>query len=79
MSDKVLTHLAEMEAAAEAVLSDKQEIIDLDRKRNLNREAIRGITSASTPGASSKTWLAMGNCFFQLPTDKAKSMLVKGK
>ena len=81
MSDKVLTHLAEMEAAAEAILFDKQEIVDLDKKRNLNREAMRGISASdeAATSATSKTWLAMGNCFFQLPTEKAKGLLEKGE
>ena len=34
-------HLREIEEAAEEVLSDKQEIVDLDRKQCQNREAIR--------------------------------------
>ncbi len=74
MADKVLVHLADLEAAAEDVLTDKQEIIDLDRKRNQNREAIRAINSAN----EKKQYLAMGNCFFQLPTEKAKDLLQKG-
>ena len=34
----VLEHLREIEEAAEEVLSEKQEIVDLDRKRNQNRQ-----------------------------------------
>ena len=34
-------HLREIEEAAEEVLSDKQEIVDLDRKQCQNREAIQ--------------------------------------
>ena len=41
----VLEHLREIEEAAEEVLSEKQEIVDLDRKRNQNREAIRALRS----------------------------------
>lgn len=40
----VLEHLREIEEAAEEVLSEKQEIVDLDRKRNQNREAIRALS-----------------------------------
>ena len=38
-----MVHLREIEEAAEEVLSDKQEIVDLDRKRCQNREAIRAM------------------------------------
>ena len=41
---QVLEHLREIEEAAEEVLSDKQEIVDLDRKRCQNREAIRALS-----------------------------------
>ena len=68
-----MVHLREIEEAAEEVLSDKQEIVDLDRKRCQNREAIRATTTSS----SSSQWLAMGNCFFKLPQDKAKTLLQK--
>ena len=80
-------HLREIEEAAEEVLSDKQEIVDLDRKRCQNREAIRAMshlnhagaatTTTSSSSSSSSQWLAMGNCFFKLPKDKAKTLLQK--
>ena len=39
-SGRLLKHLREIEEAGEEVLSDKQEIVDLDRIRCQNREAI---------------------------------------
>ena len=72
-------HLREIEEAAEEVLSDKQEIVDLDRKRCQNREAIRAMDQHLNHASSSSQWLAMGNCFFKLPQDKAKTLLQKGK
>ena len=74
---RLLQHLCEIEEAAEEVLSDKQEIVDLDRKRCQNREALRALSHLNT-GTEEKCWLAMGNCFFQLPQDKAKNLLQKG-
>ena len=80
-----MVHLREIEEAAEEVLSDKQEIVDLDRKRCQNREAIRAMShlnhagATTTSSSSSSQWLAMGNCFFKLPQDKAKTLLQKGK
>ena len=55
-----------------------QEIVDLDRKRHRNREAIRAIDKACKShwaGDDSKTWLAMGNSFFRLPNKGAVEML----
>ena len=37
----LLSDLTEIEEAAEKILADKQHIIDLDKKRNQTREAIR--------------------------------------
>ena len=75
----VLEHLREIEEAAEEVLSEKQEIVDLDRKRNQNREAIRALSRKPQENSSNesndKAWLAMGNCFFELPKKKALNLL----
>eukprot|EP00090_Calanus_glacialis_P020366 TRINITY_DN3134_c0_g1_i1.p1 TRINITY_DN3134_c0_g1~~TRINITY_DN3134_c0_g1_i1.p1 ORF type:complete len:149 (-),score=68.42 TRINITY_DN3134_c0_g1_i1:19-465(-) len=74
----LLAALAEIELAAEEVLASKQEIIDLDRKRNSNREAIRALEKAAKShykGVESKSWLAMGNSFFRLPNRSAVDML----
>ena len=72
--EQLMVHLREIEEAAEEVLSDKQEIVDLDRKRCQNREAIRAMshlnhagaaTTTTSSSSSSSQWLAMGNCFFK--------------
>ena len=39
-NQKTLLYLKEIEDAADLVLTNKQEIVDLDRKRNSNREAL---------------------------------------
>ena len=76
----VLKLLTDIEKTAEDILSKKQEIIDLDRKRNSNREAIRALEKegkAHYKGDDSKCWLAMGNSFFRLPNRNAVNMLKK--
>ena len=40
-SDKVMATIVAAEEIAEEVLADRQQIVDLDRKRNQTREAIR--------------------------------------
>ena len=75
-----LSLLTEIEKNAEDILSKKQEIVDLDRKRNSNREAIRSLEKEAKShykGDDSKCWLAMGNSFFRLPNKNAVNMLKK--
>ncbi|XP_029006549.1 p53 and DNA damage-regulated protein 1 isoform X2 [Betta splendens] len=42
-SQRVLMYLTEIEEAAEDVLTAKQQIVDLDSKRNRNREALNAL------------------------------------
>ena len=75
---RVLLHLRELEEAAENVLADKQEVIDLDRKRNSNREALAALDKVSKShwkGDDSGTWVTMNNCFIQLKTGTAKKLI----
>jgi len=75
---QLLISVQEVEECAEDVLSTKQEIVDLDRKRNANREAIRALEKKEKEhykGSESKSWLAMGNTFFKLPTGRAMEMM----
>ncbi len=39
--ETVMKYMVEVEAAAEDILSDRQQIIDLDRRRQKTREALR--------------------------------------
>ena len=80
MNSDVLELLTDLERCAEEILSSKQEIVDLDRKRNSNREAIRALEKEAKThykGSDSKCWLAMGNSFFRLPNRNAVSLLKK--
>ena len=58
-------------------MSARQEVVDLDRKRNSNREAIRALEKMAKEHykEASKAWLAMGNSFFRLPNKGAMDML----
>ncbi|KAM9248820.1 p53 and DNA damage-regulated protein 1 isoform 2-T2 [Dugong dugon] len=42
-AQRVLRYLVEVEELAEEVLSNKRQIVDLDTKRNQNREALRAL------------------------------------
>ncbi|KAJ6655872.1 hypothetical protein lerEdw1_004642 [Lerista edwardsae] len=69
----VLGYLAEVEALAEEVMGSRQQIVDLDHKRNQNREALRAL--GKEPGASEKVMVCFGSMFVQLPKTKTKDML----
>ncbi|XP_031156063.1 p53 and DNA damage-regulated protein 1 isoform X2 [Sander lucioperca] len=43
VSQRVLENLTEVEEAAEDVLTTKQQIVDLDTRRNRNREALNAL------------------------------------
>uniref|UniRef100_A0A8C8VLG9 P53 and DNA damage regulated 1 n=1 Tax=Pelusios castaneus TaxID=367368 RepID=A0A8C8VLG9_9SAUR len=71
----VLRYLAEVEALAEEVLAGRQQIVDLDLKRNQNREALRALETE--PGPADEAMVCFGNMFIQLPKSKTKEMIQK--
>ncbi|XP_041457247.1 p53 and DNA damage-regulated protein 1-like [Lytechinus variegatus] len=74
----VLTHLGELEALAEEILTEKQQIVDLDRKRNQSREAVRALKNQTESQKSKKevkTWVSFGNTFIKFPAKNVKMML----
>eukprot|EP00088_Acartia_fossae_P035357 TRINITY_DN36423_c0_g1_i1.p1 TRINITY_DN36423_c0_g1~~TRINITY_DN36423_c0_g1_i1.p1 ORF type:complete len:148 (+),score=37.23 TRINITY_DN36423_c0_g1_i1:143-586(+) len=80
MNDNLIRLLEDVELAGDRVLTTRQEIIDLDRKRNSNREAIRGLQRLAKEhykGDKSKVWIAAGNTFIKLENETARQMLDK--
>ncbi|KAK0156375.1 p53 and DNA damage-regulated protein 1 [Merluccius polli] len=73
-SKRVLAYLSEVEEAAEDVLTNKQQIVDLDSKRNRNREALRALR---TTADSEKVKVCFGNMFIKLPKSKTRDMIQK--
>ncbi|KXJ17853.1 p53 and DNA damage-regulated protein 1 [Exaiptasia diaphana] len=61
-----------MEELAAEILTDKQQIIELDRKRNCNREALRALKHKKK---ADKSWLCFGNTFLKLSDSSAKNMI----
>ncbi|OXA61176.1 p53 and DNA damage-regulated protein 1 isoform X2 [Folsomia candida] len=72
-SERIVTYLTDLEQAAEEILTDRQTIIDYDRKRNANRESLRHLKNSS----EKKTWIAMGNNFFKLEKVAVEDMIHK--
>ncbi|XP_029948050.1 p53 and DNA damage-regulated protein 1 [Salarias fasciatus] len=72
-SERVLEYLAEVEAAAEDVLTTKQQIVDLDSKRNRNREALSALRRELAD--TEKVKVCFGNMFIKFPKSKAREMI----
>ncbi|KAK8747867.1 hypothetical protein OTU49_016195 [Cherax quadricarinatus] len=72
-------YLQEVEEAAEEVISDQQEIISLDRRRNTNREALRQLrkNNLTSQNPSTKTWICVGNMFLRMPKNIATENIEK--
>jgi len=78
MDNQIISLFEDLEFCGEKVLSTRQEIVDLDRRRNSNREAIRNLQRASKQhykGDERKAWIAVGNTFLKIPSAKARTFL----
>ncbi|OWF40091.1 p53 and DNA damage-regulated protein 1-like [Mizuhopecten yessoensis] len=73
-TEQLLYHLAEIEELAEDIISDKHQMVELDKKRQKTREAIRLL---SKDKKSQKTWVCFGNMFIKLPKEDTKKLLEK--
>ncbi|XP_022315446.1 p53 and DNA damage-regulated protein 1-like [Crassostrea virginica] len=73
-ADLVLDYLSEVEAVAEEILASKQHLIELDKKRQKSREAIRVLQKDKS---SSKQWVCFGNMFIKMPGKETKRLLEK--
>ncbi|XP_055963866.1 p53 and DNA damage-regulated protein 1 [Sorex fumeus] len=74
-AERVLRYLAEVEELAEDVLADKQQIVDLDTKRNQNREGLRALQRDLS--LSEDVAVCFGNMFIKMSHPETKEMLEK--
>ncbi|XP_062271899.1 p53 and DNA damage-regulated protein 1 [Scomber scombrus] len=72
-SQRVLDYLSEVEEAAEDVLTAKQQIVDLDSKRNRNREALNALKNELSD--SEKVKVCFGNMFIKFLKSKTREMI----
>lgn len=68
-----LKYLGEVEKLGEEILVDRQEIVALDKRRNLNREALRALKKQK----KEKSWMAVGSLLIKLPNEKVTQALEK--
>jgi len=68
-----LERLRKVEALAEEVLRHQNELLQLDRKRNKNREALGAFRRKEVPGE--RCWSLMSKTFVRLPCSAAQRKL----
>ncbi|XP_078092223.1 p53 and DNA damage-regulated protein 1 isoform X1 [Mustelus asterias] len=73
--EAVMSYLTEVEELVESLLADKQQIVDLDMKRNQNREALRALQNSTEQ--SGNVMVCFGNMFIKFPNSRTKNMIRK--
>ncbi|XP_021544779.1 p53 and DNA damage-regulated protein 1 isoform X2 [Neomonachus schauinslandi] len=73
-AERVLRYLVEVEELAEEVLADKRQIVDLDTKRNQNREGLRALQKDLS---LSDVMVCFGSMFIKMPHSQTKEMIEK--
>lgn len=68
---KVLKYLTSVEKLAEEILTDKREIVMLDKRRNQNREALRELSKSG----QSKCWVSVGSVLVKQNLETTRTLL----
>lgn len=71
---KLLDHLHAVEAKAGEILTDRQEVVALDKRRNDDRVGMRALQKENVD----KCWMTIGPIIIKMPVDKAEDLLVQG-
>lgn len=65
LPESLLHRMRKTERLGEEILIERQQVIDYDRRRNTNREALGELTRRSMKD-SSKVWINFGNLFIRM-------------
>lgn len=71
---KALKHIQKVEEKANEILTDRQEIIALDKRRNNDRVGMRALQKQNCE----KLWITIGPLLLKMPSKTAEELLVKG-
>jgi hypothetical protein len=76
-AETIVQQLAKAELLGEEILADRQQVVELDRRRNQNREALASFRRAERQGedVAQKQWMCMGDVFIRRPKETAIRML----
>ena len=73
VAELTLKTVSEIEELAEEILTDRAQIIDYDKKRNGNREALNAVKN----NPNNKQWFCVGNMFLKIPEEQVKEIIIK--
>lgn len=71
---KLLEHLEQVEYKAGEILTDRGEIVALDKRRNDDRVGMRALQKETCK----KTWITVGPLLLKIPSETALELLEKG-
>jgi len=71
---KLLEHLEKVENKAGEILTDREEIVALDKRRNDDRVGMRALQKQT----HEKTWITVGPLLLKMSSKAAEELLVKG-
>lgn len=69
--EKIVKYLVSVEKISAEILTDQRAIIELDKRRNHNREALRDLSKST----QRKCWVTVGAVLVKHSVDAAKSLL----
>ncbi|KAG0057409.1 p53 and DNA damage-regulated protein 1 [Gryganskiella cystojenkinii] len=72
---ELVSNLQQRELVAEEILTNKELIVDYDRRRNSNREALGKLKKEL--GQEKKVWVNLGDMFIKLPKKNVETMIKK--
>lgn len=73
--EELIKAYAAIDAEAEGILSDRQEIVELNDKRNKTREALRQLRKISSSKQNQQSWVCFANTFLKMDTKACLDML----
>ncbi|KAF8929570.1 p53 and DNA damage-regulated protein 1 [Haplosporangium gracile] len=75
MDTEFISNLQKRELIAEDILTNKELIVDYDRRRNSNREALSKLKKELSQ--EKKVWVNLGDMFIKMPKENVETMIKK--
>ncbi|KAI1317521.1 p53 and DNA damage-regulated protein 1 [Mortierella claussenii] len=72
---ELLSNFQKRELVAEEILTNKELIVDYDRRRNSNREALTKLKKDLA--SEKKVWVNLGDMFIKMPKENVETMIKK--
>ncbi|ORZ20925.1 hypothetical protein BCR41DRAFT_350572 [Lobosporangium transversale] len=72
---ELLSNFQKREIIAEEILTNKELIVDYDRRRNSNREALSKLKKELS--SEKKVWVNLGDLFVKMPKQNIETMIRK--